>query len=173
MELESLDLIFNRRSVRDYTSKVVNREQLTLLMKAGMAAPTAVNMQPWEFIAVDDKETISKLAEILPYAKMLYRATAAIVVCGDSDKAFAGSEKYCIVDISAATENMLLAAEAIGLGAVWTAVYPEKERMKEVCRILSIPETIIPLNVIPIGYPADDSEPKDKFKKEKIHWNKW
>lgn len=170
----TLDIIHKRKSVRNYTDKKVSKEQLEKLVKAGMAAPTAVNKQPWAFIVVDDKTVLNKLGDALPYAKMTKKASAAIIVCGDMTKALKGWEQeFWIQDCSAATQNILLAAESMGLGAVWTAAYPAKDRMQSVIDILTLPEHIIPLNVIPIGYPAGIEKPKDKWKTQNLHWNKW
>ena len=166
--------IHSRRSVRHFSDEKVSKEQLEILIKAGMAAPSANNVQPWAFIGITNRDTLDKLANGLPYAKMLFRTTAAIVVCGIPAKAGTESpEGYWVQDCSAATQNILLAAEAIELGAVWTGVYPRAERIKVVKDILGIPETVIPLNVIPIGYPDGIEKPKDKFKKENVMWEGW
>lgn len=171
---KTLETIFNRKSVRHFTSEKVSREQLNLLVKAAMAAPSAVNKQPWDFVIVDDRATLDKLAEGLPYASMLKSATAAVVVCGNMNKALDGdSQQYWIQDCSAATQNLLLAAESIGLGAVWTGVFPSNERVAHVKNTLSIPETSTPLNVIPIGYPTGEDKPKDKWKESNVHYTKW
>jgi nitroreductase len=136
-----------------------------------MAAPTAVNRQPWAFYVVTERETIDALGEQLPYAKMLFQAQAAIVVCGDMEKAGNLKDKgYWVQDCSAASENILLAAESIGLGAVWTAAYPYDDRTKVVIDELGLPEKHVPLNVIPIGYPTGEDKPKDKWKPENINW---
>lgn len=170
----TLEIIHQRKSVRNYTHQKITKAQLETLVKAGMAAPTAVNKQPWAFISIDDRETLDRLGNGLPYAKMLKKATAAIVVCGDMTKALKDWEQeFWIQDCSAASQNILLAAEAMGLGAVWTAAYPAKDRMATVTDLLNLPEHIIPLNVIPIGYPTGMEKPKDKWKPENLHWNKW
>lgn len=171
---EVIHNIMTRMSVRHFKGLPVSKDTLELLVKAGMAAPTAVNMQPWTFIIVTDRQILNKLGDELPYAKMLYQAGAAIVVCGVPEWAHMGKEKdYWVVDCSAATENILLAAHSLGLGAVWTAVYPNEDRIEPVRSILNIPENIIPLNVIPIGYPTGEDKPKDKYKPERIHWEKY
>ncbi|MFA6321369.1 MAG: nitroreductase family protein [Candidatus Omnitrophota bacterium] len=170
---DALTVIHNRKSVRHFTGKVVSPDDLTTIVKAGMAAPTAVNMQPWAFVVITDRVSLDALANAMPYAKMLDKAGAAIVVCAIPAKAFQSKEEFAIVDATCASENILLAAEALGLGAVWTAVYPEKDRMDAVRKQLNIPEGIIPLNIIPIGYPTFEDKPKDKFKKENIYWEKW
>lgn len=170
----AIENIFARKSIRAYTPKPVEKPKVDLLIKAAMAAPTAVNKQPWAFIVIDDRAVLNKLAEELPYAKMAAQAPLAIVVCGDLSKTLHGEiDQYWMLDCSAASENLLLAAESMGLGAVWTAVYPETDRMKKVCSVLSLPDYIVPFNLIPVGYPQHDEDAKDKFKEENIHYNKW
>jgi nitroreductase len=170
----TIETIHERKSVRSYTDKKVTQEQLETIVKAGMAAPTAVNKQPWAFIIIDNRETLDELGEVLPYAKMIKNAPAAIVVCGDMTKALEGqSQQFWVQDCSAATQNILLAVESMGLGAVWTAAYPSEERIKSVTDILELPEHIVPLNVIPVGYPVGTEKPKDKWKPENLHWQKW
>ncbi|MBF0591829.1 MAG: nitroreductase family protein [Nitrospirae bacterium] len=173
MENEALDNIYTRRSVRSFTAEVVSREDLTKILRAGMAAPSAVNVQPWAFVVVTKRDVLDELCLQLPYAKMLDQATAAIVVCGVPDKDQRYSKNYWVMDCSAATENILLAAHALGLGAVWTAVHPEQDRVDITRTILNIPKNIIPLNVIPIGVPKNKGHITDKFKKENIHWETW
>ncbi|HOZ15237.1 MAG TPA: nitroreductase family protein [Tenuifilaceae bacterium] len=165
--------IFERKSVRSFENKVLSKEQLELIVKAGMAAPSARNLQPWAFIIITDRNTLNTLADRLPYAKMLYEATAAIVVCGIPEKSGDSPEGYWVQDCSAATQNILLAIESMGLGAVWTGVYPRSERIDVVRDVLSIPQNVFPLNVIPIGYPKGENRPKDKFKPENIRREKW
>lgn len=170
----TLETIFKRKSVRRYTNRAVSKEQLTLLVKAGMAAPSAVDKRPWVFVAITDRAMLDKLADMLPHAKMLKQSTAAIVVCGDMNRALEGDAKsYWIQDCSAATENILLAAESIGLGAVWTGVHPSKDREKVVTDALGLPNNILPLNVIAIGYPLGNEQPKDKWNEQLLHWDKW
>jgi nitroreductase len=159
--------------VRNFSGDVVNRTDLEKIVKAGMAAPTAVNMQPWSFVVVMERKTLDELAAELPYAKMLSKAGAAIIVCAEPKKAFEESKEFAIIDASLASENILLAIEALGLGGVWTAVYPDDDRMEFVRKVLGIPQNVIPLNVIPIGTPTGEDKPKDKYDKEKIHWGKW
>jgi len=168
-----LKTIYSRKSVRSFTSQEVSIELLEELARAGMAAPSARNLQPWAFVIVTDRSTLDTLAERLPYAKMLYEAPAAITVCGDLSKAGDSPEGYWVQDCSAATQNILLAAEALGLGAVWTGVHPRADRVTTVKDVLKLPYNVIPLNVIPIGYPKGKHQPKDKFKAENIHWQHW
>lgn len=171
---DTLNTIFARKSVRSFKSDAVPDEKLRMLVRAGMAAPTAVDKRPWEFIVVTDRAVLKQLADALPYAKMAEKAAAAIIVAGDVKKQWGGMESdYWIMDCSAATQNILLAAESMGLGAVWTAVYPEDSRVRSVRQILGIPFHVVPLNVIPVGVQAGREKPKDKYDPKQIHWNRW
>ncbi|MDD3859281.1 MAG: nitroreductase family protein [Bacteroidales bacterium] len=170
----TLEVIHSRKSVRHFTDEPVTKEQLETLVKAGMAAPSARNLQPWAFVIVTERNQLDALAEALPYAKMLLDAQAAIVVCGDMKKAATDVDSaYWVQDCSAATQNILLAVESMGLGAVWTAAFPYSDRMEPVKEILGLPENIKPLNVIPVGVPTGEDKPKDKWKPENVHWNRW
>ena len=167
-----LQNIHNRKSVRTFvTRKMVGREDLLTLVKAGMAAPTASNKQPWEFVAVSDSAVIDALAEKLPNNKMLRSAGGAILVCGNADRFYDGALKeFWIQDCSAATQNILLAVEAMELGAVWTAVHPNVERIGLLKEFFNLPENISPLALIVLGYPEGEQTPKDKWKEEYLHW---
>lgn len=164
----AIENILARKSVRNYLDKAVEEEKITTLLRAGMAAPSGKDQRPWEFIVVKDRMALDSMAEALPYAKMLKNAQQAIVVCGDSTKS-----SYWYLDCSAATQNILLAAEALGLGAVWTAAYPYQDRIDIVKKYTAMPDHIIPLCVIPVGYPAKEQMPKDKFDPSKIHTDKF
>ncbi len=166
-------VIHTRKSVRSFTGESINKSDLENIIRAGMAAPTAVNMQPWSFVVITQRKVLDELAVGLPYAKMLTTAGAAIIVCAEPDKAFEQSKDLAVIDASLASENILLAIEALGLGGVWTAAYPYADRMRHVGSVLNIPEEVLPLNVIPIGVPSGDNKPQDKYQKEKIHWEKW
>lgn len=164
-----LDNIATRTSIRDYEARPVEKEKVEKMLRAAMAAPTAMNKQPWHFVVVEQRSVLDSLAGANPYAKMLLKAPFAIVVCGDMDKVIEGGGRdFWIQDASAATENLLLAAHAMGLGAVWTGAYPSEERSKAISATLSLPDNLVPLNMIVIGYPAEHPQPKDKFKEENI-----
>lgn len=165
---DALENIFARKSVRKYLPKPVEQEKTELLLKAGMAAPTGKDTRPWEFVVITDRAVLDSMAAALPYAKMLKEAPMAIVVCGDTTKS-----SYWYIDCSAATENILLAAEALGLGAVWTATYPYEDRMEVVKKHTGHPGHILSLCVIPVGYPAVPHSPKNKWNEAKVHLNKW
>lgn len=164
----TLETIFSRKSVRTYTDQPVSVDDLMLLVKAGMAAPTGMNRQPWEFFIIQDKELMASLADKIPYARMLKEAQAAIVVMGNPEKSI-----YWYLDCSAAAQNILLAAESIGLGAVWTAGYPFEDRMETISKAIGIPKPFLPLCLIPIGYPKGEQTPKNKWDESKVHLNKW
>lgn len=167
-----LSNIMTRTSIRAYQNKAVEADKVEKLLRAAMAAPTAVNKQPWHFVVITDKKMLAALAETSPNASMVAQASLAIVVCGDMKKALdGGARDFWIQDASAASENILLAAHAMGLGAVWTGTYPDPERCAKVAKLLKLPQTLIPLNAIVIGYPAENPAPKDKWKPENISYN--
>nr|WP_018337919.1 nitroreductase family protein [Butyricimonas synergistica] len=163
-----LENIAARKSVRKYLKKEVEEEKITAMLKAGMAAPSGMDRRPWEFVVVTDRAALDSMAAGLPYAKMLTQAPMAIVVCGDSTRS-----SYWYVDCSAVTQNVLLAAEALGLGAVWTAAYPYEDRIGIVRKYTNMPEQIVPLCIIPVGYPDGPQKAKDKYDESKIHRNKF
>lgn len=159
-----IENILTRRSVRSYTDQDVEPEKIEAILEAGMAAPSGKNGQPWDFIVLTRREILDEMAERLPYAKMLREARVAIAVCADRTKS-----PYWYVDCSAAAENILLAVHALGLGAVWTATYPYRDRMDVVKELCGLPGSYDSLCVIPVGYPAREARPKDNFDAGKIH----
>lgn len=173
MTKDALEVIHERKSVRNFTGELVSPEDIDIILRAAMAAPVAIHMMPWQFIIIRDPEKLKTLSEGLPFAKMLPKAGTAIVVCAAPQDAALGKEEFAILDCACASENMLLAAEALGLGAVWTAVYPSKDLMNFVRKELGIPHNIIPVNIIPIGFPMGNEQAEDKFEPDNIHWEKW
>ena len=181
-EPSALDVIFSRKSVRSYTDQAVTDEQVETMLRAAMAAPTGMNVQPWRFVVVRDQAVKDALAG--PRGGMIAQAPVVFVVCGettmmrkpwgqpDAEPEEVANGNWAL-DCSAAAENLLLAAEALGLGAVWTAAYPYEDRMGPVRQALGLPDNVAPLCVIPCGYPAGDDQPKDKWKPENIHYDKW
>jgi len=166
-----METILSRRSIRKYTSREVTDAQIEQLLKAAMAAPSAGNEQPWEFVVMKDRTILITIPKFHPYALMLNEASAAILVCGDLQREkFSG---YWVQDCSAATENMLLAAVALGLGAVWLGIYPVEERVRGMRKLLNIPETIVPFSLVSIGYPAEQKEPAGRFDASRIHYDTW
>jgi len=170
----ALDVIKTRVSVRHFTGEKLTDAQIDTILRAGMSAPTAVNKQPWAFVVVDDPETLMLLSDTLKSSRIENGASHAIAVCGNLQKALEGEgQGYWVEDTSAATENMLLAAHAMGLGGLWVGVYPISERVKSVSEILGLPNHIIPMCLVVLGYPNEQPEVKDKFLQENIHYNKW
>ena len=168
-----LENIHNRKSVRQFTSEPVSDEHIQTMLKAAMAAPSAVNFQPWRFVVITEREQLDAMAELLPFAKMLKQAPLAIVVCGETTWFEGNDNPYWQQDCSAATQNLLLAAEALGLGAVWTGVYPDAQHAGDLSTFLGLPSTVQPLCAIPIGHHDGTTQPKDKWKPENIHYEKW
>ena len=181
-EPSALEVIFSRKSVRSYTDQPVTDQQVETLLRAAMAAPTGMNIQPWRFVVVRDQAVKDALAG--PRGGMIAQAPVVIVVCGettmmrkpwgepDADPVEVENQLWQ-ADCAAATENLLLAAEAIGLGAVWTAGYPMADRAENLSRVLGLPANVLPLCAVPVGYPAGDDQPKDKWKPENIHYDRW
>lgn len=172
MSQENLEMIYRRRSIRTYQPWSVPREALEELLRAAMAAPSAVNKQPWEFVVISTPEGMTALQRHLPYGR--YNAPAAVVVCGCPDMAHSNPHgNFWVQDCSAATENLLLAASGLGLGTVWTAVYPKPELVAAVQGELDLPESVIPLNVILVGYPAEEKPARTQYNPERVHWEKY
>ncbi len=170
----AIENMITRTSVRAYEAKAVEDAKVEQMLRAAMSAPTAINKQPWDFVIVDDPAKLKELADSLPNAKMAAGAPLAIVVCGNMQKAIEGEGRdNWIADASAATENLLLAAHSLGLGAVWTGVYPSAHRVDVIRDVLELPGYVVPLSLVPIGYPAENPQPKDKWKPENVHRNGW
>lgn len=166
-----MNSVMSRRSIRKYTDKKISDETVKELLKAAMAAPSAGNQQPWEFIVLRDKEVMSKIIEVHKYATMLKEAEVAIVVCGDEAKEkFKG---YWVQDCSAATENILIEAQELGLGGVWLGVYPMEDRVEALKEILNIPSSVTPLSIVSLGYPGEEKEPADRYDETRIHFDRW
>ncbi len=169
MAKELIDTIYSRRSIRRYTEEPVSEEQIKTLLEAAMAAPSASNRKPWHFVVVTERETLGRLAEAHKYAKMLHEAPVCISVCGDQSV----SGRFWVQDCSAATENLLIAATALGLGAVWCGVYPSQERVEAISKILGIEAPVVPLNIIAVGHPAEEKEPRTQYDEGRVHIEKW
>ena len=168
----AIETLMTRTSIRSFTDRPVSADTIEMLLRAGMAAPTAVNKQPWHFVVITDRAKLDELGGNGRQSQMWQESTLAIAVCGNMEKALEGpAQAFWIQDCSAATENILLAAHALGLGAVWTGCYPMEERVANVSQVLNLPEHIVPLCVIVMGYPNEQPEPKDKWKVENISYN--
>ena len=169
------EAILTRRSIRNYEDKEVSDELIRELLKGAMASPSANNKQPWEFLVLRDREKMDNIININPEATPLKTADVAIVVCGNLDvyKGYKKNINFWIQDCAAATQNILLMAHGKGLGAVWIGIYPATPRTEDVSLILNLPENIIPLSIISIGYPLNKVEPSNRYKENKIHYDIW
>ena len=169
-----LKTIFQRKSVRHYLDKTIPEQDLITLVKAGSAAPSARDKRPWAFILINQKDSLMAMAEGLVYGKMLSQANAAIVVCGLPDKGFENeTNDYWVHDCSAVTENILLAAESLSLGAVWLGIHPREDRIQSLRLLFKIPQNAVPFCVIALGHPQGIETSKDKFDPKTLHWNQW
>lgn len=168
----AVETIMTRTSIRSFTDRAVSADTVEMLLRAGMAAPTAVNLQPWHFVVVNDRAKIDELGGNGRQSQMWHESPLVIVVCGNMEKAMEGvGQAFWVQDCSAATENILLAAHALGLGAVWTGCYPIEERVANISQVLGLPEHIVPLCAIVMGYPNESPQPKDKWKPENVSYN--
>jgi nitroreductase len=167
-----METIFTRRSIRKFTGEIVSDELIDKLLHAAMAAPSAGNAQPWHFVIIRDRKIMEEVINFHPpHARMMLQAGTAILVCADP-----ALEKYpgrWMLDCSAATQNILLAATDLGLGAVWCGIYPEPARMDAYYQLLNVPREIYPVSLVPVGIPADNPAPVDRYQPERIHRDKW
>ena len=163
--------IIERRSIRRYSGKPVDKREINLLLKSAMYAPSARNQQPWHFIVIDDRVLLGRIMKVHPYASMLSGASAAVLVCGDDTLEL--SKGYWSVDCAAATQNLLLAAHALGIGAVWLGVYPRQERQDGIGEIFELPAHVHPFSLVSLGYPGENIDIPERFRPERIRWNRW
>ncbi len=166
-----MDIIYKRRSIRKYTKQLVSDEVLGELVRAGMSAPSAGNERPWEFVVITERALLDKIPSFHPHSAMLRQAPAAILVCGNLEREV--YQGYWVQDCSAAIQNILLEIVDQGLGAVWLGVYPIEERIQGLRKLLGIPEHVVPLAVISLGYPAETKPPKGEYDESRVHRNRW
>lgn len=169
--MDALEAIMTRRSIRKYTDEPVTDEEVQTLLKAAMAAPSAANKQPWHFVVVRDRALREAFTKFHPHSAMLPDAALGILVCGDTKLELPTG--YWVQDCSAATQNLLLAAHALGLGAVWLGITPRDDRVAETKALFGLPDHVIPLGMIAIGRPAEEKEPADRFQPDRVHYDKW
>ena len=169
--MDALDAILTRRSIRQYQDMAVREELIEKVLAAAMSAPSARNAQPWQFVVVTDRKILQQMSKINPNAAMAARAPLGILICGDLRLEL--SSGYWVVDCAAAAQNLLLAAHALGLGAVWTGIYPRQERMEGFHRLLGLPEEVLAHSLIVLGYPAERPKSQDRYQRERVHRNGW
>ena len=170
---DTLQFIFNRRSIRAYMPGDISESMVTRLLQAAMAAPSAGAKDPWRFVVVRERETLDQIAAALPFGKMLSTASLGIVVCGELRAAHDGQLSYLLQDCSAAIENLLLAVHSLGLGACWLGVHPREDRVRKLGELLSLPASVIPVACIAIGHPGERKEPRTRFNPAYVHLEKW
>lgn len=169
--MDTLEAIRSRRSIRKYTNDSVSDGAVRDLLAAAMSAPSAGNEQPWQFVVVNDRTLLTEVARLNPFAGMAKEAPLAVLICGDTSL-----EKYpgfWVQDCSAATQNLLLAAHAQGLGAVWTGIHPNQDRVAGFRRLFLLPESVVPLALVVIGHPAQTLPTEDRYRPERVHLNRW
>lgn len=172
MNMEALDAIFTRRSIRKFKSDPIPEETLKTLLRAAMYAPSAANQQPWGFIVIKDRNILNQIPPVHPYAEMIRVAPVAIVVCGDLN--LEKHQGYWVQDCAAASHNICLAAHALGIGNVWLGIYPREDRVMGIREILKLPESVVPLSIIVLGFPDENVEiPEERFNPSKVHNDKW
>jgi nitroreductase len=167
--MDTMHALLTRRSVRQFEDKPVSEDMVRQILEAAMMAPSAINEQPWQFVVVNERGRLDAVAEIHPYVKMVLQAPVGILVCGDLTKErYPG---YWVQDCSAAMENLLLAAHALGLGSVWTGIHPMEERVAAYRALFNLPDHIIPLGFAPIGWPAQQPKSGSRFQEDRVHYN--
>ncbi len=169
--MDTFETILTRRSIRQFTSKTIDEELQKKLLQSAMQAPSARNTQAWQFVVIDDRQILREISNFHPYADMLKQAPLAIAVCGDFQ--LEESVDYLALNCATATQNILLAAHSFGLGAVWLAIYPRKQRIKDLRNLLDLPDDIIPISLVAVGHPKEPKGLADRFNPEKIHHNSW
>ena len=169
--MDTLTAINTRRSIRKYQQQPVPEELVNKILAAAMQAPSARNQQPWQFVVIDDRRLLTKIPDFMPNAAMAGKAPVAILVAGDLN--LEKSEGYWVVDCAAAVQNILLAAHALELGAVWCGVYPRQQRMESLRQLVGLPEHVVAHSLVILGYPAEQLQPENRYHAERIHRNRW
>jgi nitroreductase len=169
--MEAIEALMTRRSVRKYTDQPVPDQVVEQLLRAAMAAPSAGNQQPWRFVVIRDRSALESVATNLPHGTMAREAQLAVLICGDlGDERHPG---FWVQDCAAATQNLLIAAHAQGLGAVWLGIYPREERMAHLRSLCKIPDRVVPFALVAVGYPAEQPSPNDRFEQTRVHLDTW
>ncbi|WP_185966852.1 MULTISPECIES: nitroreductase family protein [Clostridium] len=170
-KLDVISAISTRKSIRKYTEQTITDKELNTILNAGFCAPSAKNKRPWNFIVVKNKDQLMELSKININGKMLQNANCCIIVCGD--KILQGTKELLIADCSASTQNMLLASHGLGIGAVWCGVIQNSDWRKQIVKQFKLPESIIPISVISLGYPKEIRKSESRFDLSKIHNEIW
>jgi nitroreductase len=166
-----MDPVLSRRSVREYTDQPVSEETVRTLLRAAMAAPSAEDQRPWHFVVIRDHEIRAKIPQVHRFAHMISRAPVALLICGDETRQ--KQRGFWVQDCAAATENILIEAQQLGLGAVWLGVYPVEGRVQGFRRLLNIPDHVVPFALVVVGYPAKRKKPVDRYDASRVHQDSW
>ncbi len=169
--VDAIEAILSRRSIRKYRSESVSADAVTTILQCAMAAPSAVDQQPWRFVLINEREVLDGCARIHPYAQMLKQASLAVLVCGDTSSL--ASPGYWPQDCAASTQNMLLAAHALGLGTCWCGVYPNEQRVAAFRKFLGIPDHVVPFSIVAVGHASEAKPPADRYDESLVHINRW
>ena len=169
--MEAMNAILSRRSIRKYTAEPVPDSVIEEILRAAMSAPSAGNQQPWHFIVIRERSLLDQIPTYHPHSSMVREAPVAILICADT--ALESHKGYWVQDCAAATENLLIAVQALGLGAVWLGVYPREDRVQGLKKLFNLPESVIPLSLVPVGHPAEQKPPADRFNRERLHYTGW
>ena len=169
--METIETLLTRRSIRKYKNQKIEKDKIDIILKSAMYAPSAMNLQAWHYVVIDDKNVLNETIKSIPHAELLIQTPAAILVCGDAS--IEKNESWMIQNCSAAIQNILLAAHGLGLGTCWIAIHGMEEVVKTVCKQFNLPENVIPISLITLGYPDETVIAEERFNKEKIHFNKW
>lgn len=169
--METIEALLTRRSIRKYKNQPVEKDKIEIILKSAMYAPSAMNLQGWHYVVIDDKVMMEETIKSIPHAELLRQTPAAILVCGDAG--VEKNESWMIQNCSAAIQNILLAAHGLGIGTCWIAIHGMDEIVKNVAEQFKLPENVIPISLITLGYPDESVSAEDRFRKEKIHYNKW
>ncbi len=169
--METIEALLTRRSIRKYKNLQIEKDKIEIILKSAMYAPSAMNLQAWHYVVIDNKMVLSETIKSIPHAELLNQTPAAILVCGDS--AIEKNESWMIQNCSAAIQNILLAAHGLGIGTCWIAIHGMNEIVKNVSVQFKLPENVIPIALVTLGYPDESVTAEDRFRTEKIHLNEW
>lgn len=169
--METIEALLTRRSIRKYKDQKIEKDKMDLILKSAMYAPSAMNLQAWHYVVIDDNKIMEETIKSIPHAELLKQTPAAILVCGDAE--IEKNESWMIQNCSAAIQNILLAAHGLGIGSCWIAIHGMDEVVNNVYKQFELPVNVVPISLIALGYPDEEVLAEDRFKKEKIHFNKW
>lgn len=170
---DNLNFILGRRSIRVYSPGEVSEAELLQLLQAAMAAPSAMTRDPWRLVVVRNQASLARMAAALPGGKMLATAALALVVCGDLEAALEGQLSYLLQDCSACTQNLLLAAHALGLGACWVGIHPDEQAIRRLVPVLGLPARLVPVAAVSLGRPGESLEGRTRYKAEYVRYESW